>query len=637
MRGAAKLALLFAWMGIGWGPPMLAQTNSVATNNVPHFRVDKYRIEGNTILSPATIGFVFTNKPGTFGTNVTLDGILAAASGLQAAYREHGFMTVVVGLPPQKVTNGTVLVKVTEAQLVAINVEGNRYYSSNNVMRALPDLHTNMLLNAKVFERELDQANASRDRQITPILGPGPEPGTSALTLKVKDRLPWHARVELNNDQSTPGTPQLRVNFNSQYDNLWDLDHQVGVQYSFSPEQYKQGNDYVATPFDDPLVANYSAYYRLPLGGYPSVQNEVNASPGSFGYNEATHTFNLPPSTGRPELTFYASRSVSDTGVQKGPAGFASPPASFTNNGTVYTPISFSTNSAGENITLNVDLGLKFILPLPPLGKLSTTFSFGADFKRFQQTSYNTNENNFVLQYTDQQGNLRTINSYVPVAFPANETTLNYLPLNAGLSGSLPDKLGTTFFNANVNFNVMPGFSDGADFAKVSYAGPKARANYVTVQLGADRVQTLYKDWSVKLHADGQWANTALIGDEQYALGGDGSVRGYQDGSAYGDTGWRISVEPQLPPVDLGMFGNEGEEASCWLRGSVFMDYGETYLLEPPSGTEGTQTFWGLGWAATINLGSHLDGRVSMAWPINATAQTRAWDLHLYFGVGAQF
>ena len=55
------------------------------------------------------------------------------------------------------------------------------------------------------------------------------------------------------------------------------------------------------------------------------------------------------------------------------------------------------------------------------------------------------------------------------------------------------------------------GFPADADFARVGYAGiHTARANYVTVQLGADRVQTIHKDWSVKLHADGQWANGAL-------------------------------------------------------------------------------------------------------------------------------
>jgi hemolysin activation/secretion protein/AraC-like DNA-binding protein len=641
-RLGTGIRVLLAALGIFWGLPVPlcgTQTNSVSTNSAPHFRVDKYLIEGNSILSSGEIGGIFTNVPAAFGTNVTIDGILAAAGDLQAAYRERGYMTVVVGLPPQKLTNAEVTVKVTEAPLVAINInfEGGRYFSSNNVMRALPDLRTNILLNAKVFQRELDQANMSRDRQIYPVIGPGPEPGTSELTLKVKDRLPWHARLEVNNDQATPGTPQLRANFSSQYDNLWGLEHEIGLQYSFSIEQLKQGSDYVVTPLDDPLVANYSGYYRLPLGGYPSVQSQVDTHPGSFGYNEATHQFNLPPPTGRPELTFYASRAVSDTGVQHGPVGYASPPNSFTNNGVVYTPISFTTNSAGENITLNEDIGGKLVVPLPQIGIVSATLSLGADFKCFQQTSYNTNENSFVLQYTDQQGQLQTIPSSIPVGQPSTYTALNYLPLNAGLSGSVPDKLGTTFFNANVNFNVLPGFSKDGDFAKVSYATTNAHANYVTLQLGADRVQTLHKDWSVKLHADGQWADGPLIGNEQYAMGGTPGVRGYSDGEAYGDTGWRVMIEPQLPPINIGMFGNEGDEEACWLRGSVFMDYGETYLLDPPPDNSGRQKFWGVGWAATFNIGSHLDGRVSMAWPLMATAQTHSGDLHVYFGVGGQF
>ena len=636
----------------------------VSTNAGPQFRVDRYEVAGNTLLSPGEVAGIFTNVPAAFGTNVAIDAILAAAGDLQAAYRERGYMTVVVGLPPQKITNAAVQVKVTEARLVAIKVAGDdwrHYYSSNNVMRALPSLHTNMMLNAKVFQRELDQANMSRDRQIYPVVGPGPEPGTSELTLTVKDRLPWHARLEVNNDQATPGTPQLRANFSSQCDNLWDLEHEAGLQYSMSIEQLKGGKDYVMVPMDEPQVANYSGYYRLPLGGYSSVQDQVNANPGRFGYNEATHQFNLPPPAGRPELTIFASRAVSDTGIQRGSQNYLVDTTTNVPGVGEFHPLSITTNSAGESVTLNEDIGLKMSMPLPRFKDVSTTLSFGIDYKHFEQTGYNTNENNFVIQYPDQQGNLQTVSTYAPQPLPSSYNSLDYFPFNIGLNGSVPDKFGTTYFNATANFNVLKIFSGtstqttstnitptatnivhgtsiahGHSFSGVAYS-PEARSDYLTLQFGADRVQTIYKDWTVKLHADGQWANSPLIGNEQYSLGGTSGVRGYDNGQAYGDTGWRMMIEPQLPPIEIGMFGDETSGEVGWLRSSVFMDYGETYLLAPQAGSSGRQQFWGAGWAAAVSIGSHVDGRISMAWPLLTTGQTKAGSLHLYFGVGGQF
>ena len=41
------------------------------------------------------------------------------------------------------------------------------------------------------------------------------------------------------------------------------------------------------------------------------------------------------------------------------------------------------------------------------------------------------------------------------------------------------------------------------------------------------------------LSANGQWADGPLISNEQFAMGGLAGVRGYVDGQAYGDKGWR--------------------------------------------------------------------------------------------------
>jgi len=620
----------------------------VATNAGPRFAVSKYLVMGNSILSPEAIAQVITNVDGAFGTNTSFDGIRAAMIELQKAYRERGYVTVSVGLPQQKLTNATVKVKVTEGRLAAINVTGNRYYSSNNVMRSLPSLQTNTLLNSQVLQRELDNANASRDRQIYPVIGPGPEPDTSELTLKVKDQLPLHARLELNN-QGTPGTPDLRVNFNAQYDNLWDLEHQAGIQYSFTPNYYKNSDPYNASPFDDPLVANYSAYYRLPLGGYNSVEQQVDASPGSFGYNEITHQFQMPPPTGRPELTLYVSRSTSDTGVQMGAPNVI---IGATPDGNPTNLVALGHRTAGENVTLNEGLGFKFSLPLPALDKLVSTLTFGADDKHYRAESANA-DLFYELISTTNNGSAVKFGNVLYTLQSVRRTAVDYFPLNVGWSGSVPDTLGTTFFNAQANFNVPNVFPDDKDtnFSGASYT-TNARAAYITLQAGANRIQTIYKDWTVKLHADGQWADGPLISNEQYAMGGTAGVRGYQDGQSYGDCGWRFSIEPQTPLYRIGMIGNEGHVEPCWVRGSVFLDYGQIYLLNGSYTLETNNSYLfprssyvahttqseycGTGFGVTANIGSHMDGRVTVAWPLISHAG-ESDGVHVYFGIGAQF
>jgi hemolysin activation/secretion protein len=197
------------------------------------FEVRGYRIDGNSVLPPEEFGML-SNYTGQIDFAQLREGL----GNLQLRYRELGFATVSVTLPRQKLTNGIVRVKVVEGRLSKIVVEGNRYYSESNVRRALPSLTTNVLLNTKWFQPELDQANLNRDRQIYPVISPGSEPGTTALELKVKDRLPLHGHIEIN-DKSSPGTPLLRMDTALQYNNLWQHDNQLGVDYNFSPQAFK--------------------------------------------------------------------------------------------------------------------------------------------------------------------------------------------------------------------------------------------------------------------------------------------------------------------------------------------------------------------------------------------------------------
>ena len=203
------------------------------------FKVDRYEVAGNTLLATNLISSVLA--PYT-GDGVDLGGFLGkvtnAMGALQLEYFHRGFLTVKVAVPHQTNTEGVVYLQVTEGKLAAVRITNNRYFSSNNIMAALPYVKTlesgDRILNSKVFQTELDRANSNPDRQISPEIRPGPEPGTSALVLDVKDRLPLHGRLDFDN-YSPPGTPELRVNANVSYDNLWQLDHTLGLQVRVQP------------------------------------------------------------------------------------------------------------------------------------------------------------------------------------------------------------------------------------------------------------------------------------------------------------------------------------------------------------------------------------------------------------------
>ena len=75
--------------------------------------------------------------------------------------------------------------------------------------------------------RDVVAMNKLADLRVTPALQPGVEPGTVDIELNVKDKLPLHAAVELNNRYSAD-TTHLRLNGSVTYSNLWQAGHKAG-------------------------------------------------------------------------------------------------------------------------------------------------------------------------------------------------------------------------------------------------------------------------------------------------------------------------------------------------------------------------------------------------------------------------
>jgi hemolysin activation/secretion protein len=171
----------------------------------------------------------------------------------------------------------------------------------------------------------------------------------------------------------------------------------------------------------------------------------------------------------------------------------------------------------------------------------------------------------------------------------------------------------------------------------VAAEAPGAGGNYTTVNAGLTREQKLVGEWSALLNVRGQWASAPLINNEQFALGGTGGVRGYQEGEIYGDTGWRSMLDIRAPTIVAGYFPTEEGTLPAELRVSWFMDYGQTALIDRPTTTDLTYTEWGTGLGFLLTIGEHLDARLTLAWALIDTPTTKAGSAQAYFSVGVQF
>jgi hemolysin activation/secretion protein len=622
-------------------PATAGITPPAAANLTPKFTVRSYLITGNSLLSPQTLKSIFIKY---MGTNIVVGDIVNAAMELQKEYRNRGYPTVSVTIPQQKIKDGLVKIRVFEGRLSDIIVANNFYFSSNNVMRALPSLHNNQILNGQIFQAELNRANANQDRQIYPKIEPGPVEDTTVLDLDVKDQLPLHAKVELNND-SSPGTPALRLNSSAVYDNLWQQENSLGVQYNFSPELYKSGSQW--NGYDLPLVANYSGFYRMPLGNPEPIEDVVASNPGSFGYDEATRKFNLPPASGQPELTFFASRSTIDTGLTTSPNQNIYTASTTNSDGSVVTNSTLNLRSLHQDLTINDDLGFRLNLPVAVSAGFHAGLSGGLDFKNYNTTSSGTNIYTLNSEIIDTLGgttqtNRNSSTDFAPVAGTVNQ--LEYLPLSVRYDSGWHDFMGTASFGLGLSGNLWYSsltqqgsgtnttYLHGVKSLQSITDSKNSFGHWVVINPSFSYSLELSKNWPTMIRADGQWASEPLISTEQFGAGGVNSVRGYHEGEVFGDTGWHISLEQQTPPRVVGFVSG----APLTIRGSVYMDYADTYLLDP-QGRPGSTALWGTGFGGVASIGSHWEARFLFSVPLLRSATTEPYQPFFNFALDAQF
>lgn len=211
------------------------------------FEIKRFVIEGNTLFDENEMAQVVQPY---VGDDKSADDVEAAREKLEKHYHAKGYPAVIVNIPEQHVDDGEIELAVIESKIRRVRVTGNRYFTMEKILDDLPSIQPGKILYVPDIQKELAQLNANRDLKVAPVLMPGKEVGTIDIELKVKDRLPLHGSVEVNN-RSSHDTTDLRVNARMSYDNLWQKGHSVSMQYQTAPA-------------DTAEVQSVSASYMMP-------------------------------------------------------------------------------------------------------------------------------------------------------------------------------------------------------------------------------------------------------------------------------------------------------------------------------------------------------------------------------------
>ncbi|HYZ33266.1 MAG TPA: ShlB/FhaC/HecB family hemolysin secretion/activation protein [Crenalkalicoccus sp.] len=247
--------------------------------------------------------------------------------------------------------------------------------------------------------------------------------------------------------------------------------------------------------------------------------------------------------------------------------------------------------------------GLRGIVPLGFSPGFTHSLSFGADYKSFRDG---------IILGADRA-----------------EYPITYYPFTVTYQASWAGERATTDISASFVWAFRGLGSNTFDFTqKRAFAQP----GFSYIRADAARLQNL--PWGMQLygHATGQYAREPLIANEQFALGGLDSVRGYFEVETLGDFGAAFQGElrsPSLAPL-LGPRVNE-------VRLHAFFDVGAAGINHPLPQQNHSFTLASTGVGARMRLFDRVNGQVEGATTLTDGADTKAGNVRALFRIWGDF
>jgi hemolysin activation/secretion protein len=240
----------------------------------------------------------------------------------------------------------------------------------------------------------------------------------------------------------------------------------------------------------------------------------------------------------------------------------------------------------GYSITLNADA------PLPSVGNFSQSLQTGIAYKHFTDV--------------------------ISLKGVANTAPVTYLPISLTYSAGFRTDKDLIAASVAANFAFRGLGSGDAAFDNKRYL---AQGNFFYLHGSASWQRDLPLAFQAYGEVDGQLSDEPLISNEQFSAGGQGSVRGYLQSEALGDSGFHGTAELRTPPLEH--FADPGGVFLNSFRFLVFVDAAHAWLIDPLP--EQTARFGlssvGVGFRSTLARLIHLDA--DLGEPLQTSTSTK--------------
>lgn len=213
----------------------------------PLVQINEVVFEGNTVLTDNELVLLAKPYLGRVISNAELQELRHS---LTMAYVKRGYINSGVIIPDQKLSGGTLRLKVVEGMLTTITVDGNEKLDSDYISQRL-ELEKGEPLNINALQEKLQLLQQNpRIKRVNAKLAPATKRGDAILRTNIEEERPYDVYITANNHHS-PSIGAERLQVEGIHRNLTGRGDSLTARYGIT-----SGLDDFSVSYELPLNAN---------------------------------------------------------------------------------------------------------------------------------------------------------------------------------------------------------------------------------------------------------------------------------------------------------------------------------------------------------------------------------------------